>query len=64
MKGKLIISDTIKGPVVTFFEPVGELGHNNPQSSKGPRTQDGDCYLAFTTPALVGGTVPGTFLEL
>ena len=64
MKGKEIISHTIKGPVGTLIEIVGNVVVTNPQSIEGQRTQDGKCYLGFTTPALAGGTVPGTSLEL
>ena len=58
-------SDTIKGPMGTLNEPVGKRGCNNSlKAVKVQKHKTATVDLDFTTPALAGGMVPGTSLEL
>ena len=49
----------------TLNEPVGKRGRNkSPEAVKVQEHKTATVDLGFTTPALAGGTVPGTSLEL
>ena len=65
MKRKVTFFDTIKGPVGTLDEPVAKRGCNkSPKAVTVQEHKTATVDLDFTTPALAGGRVPGTSLEL
>ena len=64
MKGKSIESDTIKGPLVTFLNPLVNVDVTIPEAEKAQEHKTVTFAWASPPLALEGGTVPGTSLEL
>ena len=64
IKGKLIRSDTIRRPVLTFFNQLVNVVITKPEAVKVQEHEMVTVTLASLPPALTGGMVPGTSLEL
>ena len=64
MKGKLIRSDTIRGPLATFLNQLVYVVIIISEAVKVQEHETATFTWASPPPALAGGTVPGTSLEL